>query len=323
MHSALVLRSPQFGPLSMNATDHIAPDEQTNDTMSAWSTGCIVAVMEKNGISARHQATLIAQICSISVSQARRKLRGSTWLFNEVLLVCRHFGLSLDAVFTPSVLQTNTWPHAGSTAPGGNGTCPASLLLLDDEALPCDIQLGPATTPQTAGLLATHHSDAWWVGSATQLDHIAPQGTRYRVEQLQLHSSSQAQRPRIAVVDDDAGAAGALTDWFNEVGYEAEAYTSPDQLTAQPLTEHDAYVVDLILAGGRTSQALVEQIRLAQPQAPIVLLTGQLRDGTASEATLATILRTQGVTFFEKPVRAAVLTAAIQSSLDRVNAQHG
>jgi CheY-like chemotaxis protein len=87
---------------------------------------------------------------------------------------------------------------------------------------------------------------------------------------------------------------------------------------AEPLTEHDAYVVDLILAGGQTSQALVEQIRIAQPQAPIVLLTGQLRDGTASEATLATILRTQGVTFFEKPVRPAVLTAAIQSSLDRL-----
>jgi len=50
-----------------------------------------------------------------------------------------------------------------------------------------------------------------------------------------------------------------------------------------------------------------------------VLLTGQLRDGTASEATLATILRTQGVTFFEKPVRPAVLTAAIQSSLDRLS----
>ena len=225
-------------------------------------------------------------------------------------------------MFAPAVLQTTAWPHAGSAATGRNGSYPASLLL-DEEALPCDIQLGPATAPQTAGLLAAHHSDAWWVGSATRLDGISPHGTRYRVEQLQLHSPSPAQRPRIAVVDDDAGSAGALTDWFNELGYEADAYTSPDQLTAQALTEHDAYVVDLILAGGRTSQALVEQIRLAQPQAPIVLLTGQLRDGTASEATLATILRTQGVTFFEKPVRPAVLTAAIQSGLDRVNAQHG
>lgn len=306
----------------MNALDQIPTAEQASDTMSAWSTGCIVAVMEKNGISARHQATLIAQICSISVSQARRKLRGSTWLFNEVLLVCRHFGLSLDAVFTPNVLQTNAWPHAGSAALASHATYPASLLL-DDEPLPCDIQLGPAAAPQTSGLQATHHRDAWWVGSATRLNSVSPQGARYRVEQLQLHSPSQAQRPRIAVVDDDAGSAGALTDWFNEVGYEADAYTSPDQLTAQTLTEHDAYVVDLILAGGRTSQALVEQIRQAQPQAPIVLLTGQLRDGKASEATLATILRTQGVTFFEKPVRPAVLTAAIQSSLDRVNAQHG
>jgi hypothetical protein len=49
-----------------------------------------------------------------------------------------------------------------------------------------------------------------------------------------------------------------------------------------------------------------------------VLLTGQLRDGQATEADLTTMLRTQGVTFFEKPVRPAVLTATIQSKLDRL-----
>src|SRR5690606_33272637 len=108
------------------------------------------------------------------------------------------------------------------------------------------------------------------------------------VHHLRIHTPPAQARARIAVLDDDIGAAEALSDWFNEVGYLAQSFTSTDQLMATSLQAHDAYVIDLILGGGRTSQSLVEQIRRAQPHAPIVLLTGQLRDGTASEATLTT-----------------------------------
>ena len=122
------------------------------------------------------------------------------------------------------------------------------------------------------------------------------------------------------MLDDDPYAAQTLVDWFHEMGFDAEPFTSADALqhSLQAGIHFDAYVVDLILSCGQTSQGVVEDIRRRQAHVPIVLLTGQLRDGTASEATLATMLRTQGVTFFEKPVRPAVLTAAIQSSLDRL-----
>ena len=85
-----------------------------------------------------------------------------------------------------------------------------------------------------------------------------------------------------------------------------------------PRGNFDAYVLDLVLSGGQTSQAMVERIRRQQPDAPIVLLTGQLRDGKASESTLAALLRTHRVTFFEKPVRPVMITAAIQNSLDQL-----
>jgi CheY-like chemotaxis protein len=305
----------------MNALDLSESDTIAPDALSAWTTSCVVSLMGQKSISARHQATLVAQICSISVSQARRKLRGASWLFSEVLLVCRHFGVTLDAVFTPGVLQSTGWPQQSHAA--APALLPA-VLWLDGQCLPCDIQLGPlcVQAPDTS-LLATHHANQWCVGTGARLDQITSIGARYRVEHLQLNSPVPSQRTRIAVVDDDAGSADALTDWFNEIGYDAEAFTSAAPLLEAPAPEHDAYVVDLILAGGQTSQGLVERIRQAQPEAPIVLLTGQLRDGTASESTLATILRTQGVTFFEKPVRPAVLTAAIQSSLDRIKGQHG
>ena len=310
----------------MDTQEH--PEEGTGatDPISVWASASLGALMARHGVVHRHQAALIAQICSISVSQARRKLRGAVWLFAEVLAVCRHFGESLDAVFaldeTPSVLR--------KAATAGTATTPSypATLLIDGQSLPCDIQLGAmcGSAPgagNATGLVALHHpAQGWLVGSAAKLDERQLAGAHYAVAQLQWRHPAESARARIAVLDDDAGSAGALTDWFNEVGYAAQAYTSSDQLLATPLTDHDAFVVDLILAGGQTSQAIVERIRHEQPQAPIVLLTGQLRDGTASEATLSTILRTQGVTFFEKPVRPAVLTAVIQSGLDRVGPSH-
>jgi CheY-like chemotaxis protein len=286
---------------------------------SGWTAARLSELMTRHGVPVRHQAAEIAQICTISISQARRKLRGAVWLFDEVLAVCRHFDETLDTVLADPVMQ------AGSSSPSVHKNMPATPcpahLLVDGLTLPCDILLGARHAPHSTlppCLLATQGEQGWVVGSAAQLTQRGLTAPRYHVDHLQLQQVTAQARARIAVLDDDQRSAEALTDWFNEVGYQATAYTRTSDLLATPLSHHDAFVVDLILAGGQTSEALIERIRQEQPQAPIVLLTGQLRDGTASEATLATMLRTQGVTFFEKPVRPAVLTAAIQSNLDRL-----
>ena len=304
----------------MDAAIHPDHSSLASDASASWTAECVSALLQRHGVNARHQATVIAQICAISVSQARRKLRGAVWLFGEILALCRHYGESLDAVFAhPSV-------HGGApaSAPAGEarGGQPATLLV-DNLRLPCHIHLGAQCQPQQVRaleLLATRRDGAWVVGSASRLHEPPPSGACYRIDHLQLDPPDDQPRVRIAVLDDDLCAAHALVDWFQEMGFDAQPFTSAAalMLAMQAPPAFDAYVVDLILSGGQTSQGVVERIRLEQPQAPIVLLTGQLRDGTASEATLATMLRTQGVTFFEKPVRPAVLTAAIQSSLDRL-----
>lgn len=308
----------------MNTDIQVDDGQDGASTGFSWASACLSALLERHGVPSRHQATEIAHICAISISQARRKLRGAVWLFDEVQTICQHFGESLDTVFGSSALQTSSTNSPASIA--RSNTYPATLLI-DGQKMACDIQLGPlcASTQEAScqGLVAFHdQQEGWQVGSILRMQQGGYCGAHYAVEQLQLRNPVAQTRPRIAVLDDDIGSAGALADWFNEVGYEAHAYTSTAALLARPLSEHDAFVVDLILGGGQTSQSIVERIRKEQPEAPIVLLTGQLKDGTASEATLATILRTQGVTFFEKPVRPAVLTAAIQSSLDRLAPHH-
>jgi CheY-like chemotaxis protein len=294
--------------------------DEPRDPSSALAADCLSALMERHGVPARQQAATLSQITDISISQARRKLRGAVWLFGEVLAVTQHFGESLDQVFGQQALRPQPALPALDSSLGSTAN-QAAQFLLDGQELPCQVRLGAQIRPGAPGALplaAAHGARGWWVGSQTVLRNRGLHGPHYLVAQVSLTQANQAKPPRIAVVDDDLASAEALGDWFNETGYQADAFTSAAQLLGMPLSDYDAFVVDLILGVGQTAHALVEQIRAARPMAPIVLLTGQLRDGAATEADLTTLLRTQGVAFFEKPVRPAVLTATIQSKLDRL-----
>jgi len=299
--------------------DPSLPNDEPRDPASALAASCLSALMERHGVPVRQQAATLAQITDISISQARRKLRGAVWLFGEVLSVTQHFGESLDQVFdhqsTRPLLASPALDSLGSTATH------AARFLVEDRELPCQVRLGAQIRPGATGtvaLAAAHDKRGWWVGSQAAPQSRGLHGPHYLVAQVSLTQDDETTPTRIAVVDDDLASAEALGDWFNETGYQADAFTSAAQLLGMPLSDYDAFVVDLILGSGQTAHALVEQIRAARPVAPIVLLTGQLRDGAATEADLTTLLRTQGVAFFEKPVRPAVLTATIQSKLDRL-----
>lgn len=306
----------------MAALEHQDPvllSEEPRDPSSALAADCLSALMERHGVPARQQAATLAQITDISISQARRKLRGAVWLFGEVLAVAQHFGESLDQVFAQQA--SRPLPASPALDSLGSTASQAARLLVDGQELPCQVRLGAQIRSGAAGhvaLAAAHDARGWWVGGQAALQKVGLRGPHYLVNQVSLTQDGQAKPTRIAVVDDDLASAEALGDWFNETGYRADAFTSAAQLLGTALSDYDAFVVDLILGVGQTAHALVEQIRAARPVAPIVLLTGQLRDGAATEADLTTLLRTQGVAFFEKPVRPAVLTATIQSKLDRL-----
>lgn len=298
---------------------HPAADE-VRDPASVLAAGYLGALMERHGVPARQQAASLAQITGISISQARRKLRGAVWLFGEVLAVAQHFGETLDQAFPSAGVSATTPPRSTALALACAAPTQTAQFLMDGQAMPCEVRIGAQITAGMRGvvLVAGHDAQGWWVASQVGLQHHGIHGPHYLVDQVSLSQHNLVQPTRIAVVDDDLACAEALGDWFNETGYEAHTFTSAQQLLATSLTDYDAFVVDLILGAGQTSHELVEHIRSARPRAPIVLLTGQLRDGLATEAHLTTMLRTQGVTFFEKPVRPAVLTATIQSKLDRL-----
>jgi CheY-like chemotaxis protein len=274
--------------------------------------------MAEHGVPDRQQASLLCELCGVSPSQARRKLRGAMWSFGEVLTVVRHFGGSLDQLFSGS-------PNAGVAHDGiSTGTFTPALLdatfLMDKLSLPCQVRLGSLVigSPGDAELLTVQNQEGWYVGTKKQLDRHHHNGEFYYVFQVLLSPALTKPRIRIAILDDDVGTSETLGEWFTAAGYAATAFTSAEQLLASKVGNYDVFVVDFLLAGGDSSQATIKHIRQALPDAPIVLLTGKLRDGQVSEADLSALLRTANVTFFEKPVRPSVLAATIEKELDQL-----
>ena len=282
------------------------------------TAACVSDLLVRHGVTPRHHATQIAQICAISVSQARRKLRGAVWLFAEVQALCHHYGETLSTAFG-DLPSNGHIPAASTRNPGLTGT-----LLLEGLSMPVCFQPGPpcAKSPTwSEEWLAAQRDGEWTLGSSASLDRVLGPGPRFSVAQLMWTAPLQKARARIAVLDDDPQAAEALSDWFNELGFVATGYTQAEALLDAKEPTHDVYVVDWILGNGQTAQPVVEHIRRHQPHAPIFVLTGRLRDGQATEEALAAVLRNHAASFFEKPVRATVLTAAIQSSLDRLRSE--
>jgi len=286
------------------------------DLLSPWVAERLTGLMAEHGVPVRQQASLLSALCGLSPSQSRRKLRGAMWSFGEVLTVVRRFGASLDQVFSDSpgegVAPTANLIDASSV------TLQDATFVMDSLAVPCRVRLGALVVgvPGENALLTAQDDSGWYVGTRQQLDHHHVNEPCYQADQVLLIPESTTPRIRIAILDDDIGTTETLGDWFEATGYAAQAFTTCDQLLASQIESHDAFIVDFMLAGGDSSQAIIKNIRQALPDAPIVLLTGKLRSGQASEADLTTLLRTLNVTFFEKPVRPSVLAATIEKELD-------
>lgn len=274
----------------------------------------ISELMTRNGIPSHQQVAFIARLCGLSTSQARRKLHGTSWSFAEAYMVARHFDVSLDSL-AEGVSES-------SAAMIGEGQWPTGIdafFLVGEARLPCKVKLGPrgVCPPALGEIVAVQAGDNLLVSESRMLAEFALQGQFYLVEEVVIYSPER-HSPHIAILDDDPESSSALRDWFVEAGYGATAFTSGRALFEGDLAEYDAYIIDFLLAGGDSSRDVITAIRQRFPDAPIALLTGKLRDGLVSEGDLAPLLRTMNVTFFEKPVRPAVLAASLQNGLDQV-----
>ena len=299
-----------------NTPDHQQgnPDEADN-TAPSWLAERLSNLMSENGILPRQHAGALSELCGLSLSQARRKLHGAVWSFDEVLAVTRRYGASLDQLVSGAPGAT---PASGSVA-SSESSLPLlqAVFLMDSLCIPCQVRLGAqcVATPRNDELYAANHAEGWFVGTPEQLEKRQAPPPFFHAEHILLTPETTAPPTRIAILDDEAGVLETLSEWFNAVGYQTAAYRSGEQLLKAGIDQHDAFVVDFMLSDGDSSQAIVKAIRQTLPLAPIVLFTGKLRSGQASEAELTTLLRTVNVIFFEKPIRPSVVAASIETQL--------
>lgn len=233
-HSHMKMHQANIGKETTSADDEI----------SLWVAEQMGALMSEHGVHTRQQAALLNELCGLSLSQARRKLQGSTWSFEEVLTVTRRFGVSLDQLFTspPHPGVTSTVKVAGSFAP----PLQDATFLMNEISIPCRVRLGAlaVVTSSDAQLLTGLNQDVWYVGTKSALNRRHVAHPYYLAEQVQLTPIQTAPPVQIAILDDDIGTSETLCEWFNAAGYAATAFTSGDQLLASNIAKYDAFVVD-------------------------------------------------------------------------------
>jgi len=260
-----------------------------------------------HGIPPRQQASLVASLCDISPSQARRKLQGSAWLFEEIQTLAKFCGCAIE-----SLTQTN-----GNTQ---SGMPQKANLIVEGRKLEGDMVIGKLLCPKdvaTTPLVVMHVNGEWLIGTPSTLEQWQPGGPRYALERFSLTQARSSKKMHVAVLDDDHLAAQSLCDWLAHSELDATAFTSSAELLNADLMRFDAFIVDFILGHDQNATAAIEHIRRLRPEVPIALLTGRLKDGTTTEEDLTRMMRSQQVLFFEKPIRPALLTATLQNLFDR------
>ncbi|MCW7539896.1 helix-turn-helix domain-containing protein [Aquabacterium sp. A7-Y] len=264
----------------------------------------VAALLSRHGVPERSHASRVAEVLGLNDATARKKLRGAVgWRLLEVQTLAAHFDEGLHTVFAEAVRPPV--PAAPAAAP--------ATFLLGGRQLACMARIGaPLGYRAAAAIAAVQTHTGWWLGVPREL----PDGPRHAVLQVELAPTEAETQPRIAVLDDDALLADTVADFFLAAGYACEAfYTSRALVQACSERRYDGFVVDWLLGGGETAQQVCREIRQAHPTAPLLLLTGQLRDGTANESELAATMRQHDVLLFEKPVYPRVLAAAIDNRL--------
>jgi CheY-like chemotaxis protein len=256
----------------------------------------VKALLHRHGLSADKHSVKVSELLAISYSQAHRKTSGaSAWSLEELKRVAEHYGESL--------VDLLWFTERGEATP--------ATLVVNGLPFSCLVKLGhPQPANQAPGLVAMEAEGQYSIRAAADM------GTQtVRPVQRLVMQPPGAHAPSVAVLDDDAESADNLCAHLSASGYQTTAfYAMPALRAAMAQRRFDGYVLDWIV-GDETVRDLIGQIRADCPLTPILVLTGQVGSGRVNESSVATALATYGLLYFEKPVRLAIISAALAQGL--------
>lgn len=122
-------------------------------------------------------------------------------------------------------------------------------------------------------------------------------------------TSPDMERPVILLVEDDAAVVNALTFSLDLEGFDVRAYADGESLLAsKPLPSRGCLVLDYNLPG-IDGLDLLERLRAAHVDLPVILITTNPRRALRARAAIA------GVEIIEKPLLTDALCDSVRSAL--------
>lgn len=273
--------------------------------------------LHRHGLPPHRHAPWLAKALNMTYTTALRRLTGHTgWDLDDLAAVAQAMGAPLG-----DLLRSVT--DEGAVA---------ALLVTGPLRQPCQLWLGkPIVQAPPAGLLiATPLATALGTKAASADSSSTPAPTwvvfpastesppatsAHHVRRLVIDSPTPAP-PRVAVLDDQADTADMLTLSLTEAGFDAQAFTTLDALrTAATQRPFDGYVMDWLLGDQQTAATLTAALRRQQPQAPILILTGELDTGSIDDEALLRSAKALHFDLIEKPARASVVALKLDQAL--------
>jgi len=250
-------------------------------------------MLDRHGVPERQRIRALEAAIGISYTQVRRRMIGEApWTIDEIKKLASHFHEPLIPIMS-----------ALADAPG----IPASLPF-GGAAMPCTIwPVGEPLPGRIGPMVAMHDSttDQWTVAPAAEVSD----SPSYELARLLFE---RAPPRRVAVLDDDRDSAQSIVDFLGAKGLDAQPFNCAiDLLAAMESQPFDGFVVDWLL-GDNTAKDLLSKIRARVPSGPVVILTGQIATGAASEDELVMVGASYRALLFEKPTRPLSIFNALQ-----------
>lgn len=265
-------------------------------------------LMEKNAVTKRHQANQLSEILGLSFSHAHRKMKGeSPWTIAQIQEVARHFGEPASTLFVDKPVP----------AEDEKVLLQEALLIIDTpNKIRCKVHLsGRINERNKSDYVASFQNDEWRI---YPYDQALDLNDLYAVNVIEIHPRASTAAVRIAIVDDDPASANNLCEYLSSNGFIATAYydfASFKDACKKISGKFDAYIIDWWV-GEKTAEQCIGEIRESDTkQAPIILLTGELKTGKANESEINHVMRKYNVTCVEKPARLSFLLGNIEKEL--------
>lgn len=259
-------------------------------------------LLSRHDLPKGQQATKLAEILGLSLSQAYKKLGGvSQWTKDQLQAIATYYGVHVSELTDVSIALTDM----GETKVGGKRY--AAIMEVGSEQIECIIQLGKQLklARDTEFVAYKHKEDGMW---RVVRPRAAPFDNVFLISSLKI-TLSEPKVYSVAMLDDDKETTDGFCEQLCDLDLDARPYYDIESLeNSLANRKFDAFILDYFI-GRTTTVELIRKIRARSATVPIVLLTG--KSAEASPFEVSQMIATFGLIWQSKPSHPGVIAAEI------------